>query len=262
MRVGVVFLAALALHFRVDAAGWQDSGRDHAESLRASLLGTPLGRELTIRFRDGGILEATLAEVGDESFKVWAALDEEARKKLPPGASRIKREIRYEEVESVLGAADVPRLSERLAYRVRLGDTVYVRTADGSRIEGKVDAFDGEVLRVDERTMSLSGSEGEKVDRIELRVDDSLKNGALIGAGIGASLVVLACVTEEGCETGAAIAVGAFYAGAGAGLGALFDALKHERQLIYVAPVSSGPRVGFAPFLGRDRMAFNIVVSF
>jgi hypothetical protein len=243
-----------------------EAGREAAAHLRATLLATPVGSQLTIALRSVETVEASLADVGDDSFGVWVAADEEAQRRLGLTGARIKRRILYDEVESIRGAADVAvppeRTADRLAYRMRFGDTVYVRTANGATVKGKVDDFDGDILRIDDRTLSLSGAEGDRIERIDLRVEDSLKNGVLLGAGIGASLV-LVCLTED-CGGGGSAAVGAtLYAGIGAGLGALFDILLNDRELIYVAPVSpSGPKLLAAPILSRDRKGILISISF
>jgi len=72
------------------------------------------------------------------------------------------------------------------------------------------------------------------------------------------------CTGEAGEPTrGTPWREGGVYAGAGAGLGALFDALVNPRQLIYVAPTSStGPRLHVAPILTRDRKGLSVAVSF
>ncbi len=240
-----------------------DVGSEAEENLRATLLGTTIGRPLTIALRSGETVEGELAEVGGDSFEVWVTPDEETRSRLGLTGGRVKRTIRFEEVENIPGVAIVARSADRLAYRMGLGDTVYVLTAAGDTFKGTVDDFDGDVLRLGGRTMSLSGAQGETIDQIDLRVDDSLKNGVLIGAGIGVSLAALACISLGGCGADEGAVIAAFYAGAGSGLGALFDALSHRRQLIYVAPPSTpAPRVRLLPVLTRDRKGLLISVGF
>jgi len=270
MRESAVLLAFLTLVLGPELLRAQEqppqAGREAAAHLRATLLGTPVGRELTIALRSGETLEASLAEVGDESFRVWVTPDEETKRRLGISGARIKKRILYEEVESIQGGEDVTSVAttaDRLAYRMRFGDTVYVQSANGATVKGKVPDFDGDVLHVDKKTLSLSGVEGDKIERIDLRVEDSLRNGVLIGAGIGASLVVLACAADD-CGGGGYAAVGAtLYAGIGAGLGALFDVLLNDRELIYVAPDSpSGPRLLAAPILSPDRKGILVSISF
>ncbi len=269
MRESAVLLAFLTLVLGPELLRAQEqppqADREAAAHLRATVLETPVGRELTIALRSGVTFEASLADVGDDSFGVWVTPDEETKRRLGISGARIKKRILYEEVESIQGGEDVANVAttaERLAYRMRFGDTVYVRRANGATVKGRVTDFDGDVLHIDDRTLSLSGSEGDKIERIDLRVEDSLKNGVLIGAGIGASLVTLACLSDE-CGGGGYVVVGAvLYAGIGAGLGALFDILLNDRELIYVAPDSrSGLKLLAAPILSQDRKGILISIS-
>lgn len=271
MREGAVLLLLWTLvlgpeHLRAQERPPEVS-REGAEHLRATLLGTPVGRELTIALRSGETVEAPLADVGDDSFGVWVTPDEETQRRLGVTGARIKRRILYKEVESIQGGeevANVATTADRLAYRMRFADTVYVRSANGATVKGRVVDFDGDVLHIDHRTLSLSGAEGDKIERIDLRVEDSLKNGVLIGAGIGAAaLVTLACLSDDCGGDGYVVVGAAFYAGIGAGLGALFDILLNDRELIYVAPDSpSGPRLLAAPILSQDRKGILVSISF
>ncbi len=271
----------LVLEFQLSAAQQtRAEGGEAAERLRATLLATSLGRPLTVALHSGETLEGTLADVADDSFALWVTADGETRRRLGLVGARIKRSIHYEEVERIQGAGDklgesaqlIPANSaEGLAYRMRVGDTMYVRTEKGEDISGRLDDFDGEILRLDDRTLSLSGASGDKVERIDLKVDDSLKNGILIGTAIGAGLGTLGAVgcslsdspEDLDCGSGTVIAVVAFYSAVGAAFGALFDGLTHRRLPVYVAPaVSSEPQLRIGPILSRDRRGLFVSWSF
>jgi hypothetical protein len=111
-------------------------------------------------------------------------------------------------------------------------------------------------VRVDGKNYRLS--EGE-VQQIDLRLDDSVTNGALIGAAIGGGWIALACVS--GCEPEVAAVAGLITVGAGAGLGALFDSLNHGHQVIYARPESK-TTWSIAPILGRGKKGLALRVSF
>jgi small nuclear ribonucleoprotein (snRNP)-like protein len=236
-----------------------------SERIRASLLVTPSGSEIAIDLRNGTSLKGTLVRSDDRSFDVWVVADEKTSRILKVPRARIEKKILYEDVVSVRGAADVSNLPDSLAYRMRLRDTVYVRTASGASLHGRVDDFDGDVLRLNHETLSISGTHGEKIERLDLRIDDSLRDGVLIGTGISTSLWVLACVSapEGECGGGFAVTGTIFYAGVGAGLGALFDSLKKRRELIYLAPSSpTSRRLDVVPVWTRNRRAVLLSLSF
>jgi len=83
----------------------------------------------------------------------------------------------------------------------------------------------------------------------------------LIGFGIGAGLVGLACVT--GCDAGLAAAGVLIYGGAGAGLGALFDTLRTDSEIVYLPPSREpSKRLSLAPLLTRDAKGLLVRISF
>ena len=93
---------------------------------------------------------------------------------------------------------------------------------------------------------------------------DSLWNGTLLGAGLGAILGVLGGAAIVECSECAGFNVpvtfGALGAGVGAGIGAAVDAARHDRS----ASWSGGHprRVVVAPAIGRRASAVIAVVRF
>lgn len=148
--------------------------------------------------------------------------------------------------------------ADPLAYRLRFGDTLWIQTASGDQVRGRLEDFDGERLRIDGRSFDLSQGE---IRRIEARVDDSLGNGGLIGLGIGTASVLATCVALDGDCNEFLLFLGPIYAGAGAGFGVLVDALHQGRQVVYVAPGTSSQRkLTVSPFFTRDQR--GVLVSF
>ena len=94
---------------------------------------------------------------------------------------------------------------------------------------------------------------------------DSLVNGALIGAGIGAApalLLTAAVCSGEPCNTDGAVTAVAVGAGLGAGIGILADyARKKEGKVLFEAPAA--PRtVEFtvAPIVSSERKGAMFVI--
>jgi len=123
-------------------------------------------------------------------------MDEDTRRRVGLSKGRVKKRLDCKEVQSIEGIRDVRTSAEGLAFRLRFRDTVHIHTASGETIRGWVEDFDGNLLRVDGNTMSLSRGD---VRRIELEVSDPLGNGAFIGAVIGAGLAGLPCA-GAGCD--------------------------------------------------------------
>jgi hypothetical protein len=103
------------------------------------------------------------------------------------------------------------------------------------------------------------------VDTVEKRGPDSLKNGALIGLGVGGGLAVL--------FVGAALSAGEdgggwylmtvpAYAGMGAGIGVGIDALIEGRRVIYAGSHQTKSNVSVSPILGRERKGVRLSMTF
>ena len=116
-------------------------------------------------------------------------------------------------------------------YLVQLSPTTLAILVDGERVDVPID----NVLRI----------EGG---------NDSVKNGAAIGAAIGGGLTALSCGASLG-SSGICVTAAVFYTGIGALMGAGVDALHKGRTTIYskpaavtlaVAPVRKGARAQLA----------------
>lgn len=158
------------------------------------------------------------------------------------------------------GASGGQESAVKLDHPLQFGETLYLETASGGRVRGKLQDFDGDRIRVDGLSFSLSQGE---VRRIEAKVDDSVGNGGLIGAGIGAGSAIALCALMGGDCKEFLLFLGPVYAGAGAGFGVLVDSLHHGRRLVYVAP-PSGPerKLTLSPIWTRDRLGIAVSFSF
>jgi hypothetical protein len=152
-----------------------------------------------------------------------------------------------------LAAAQEPvRDFGQLNTRLRPGDTIWVTDAQGREVKGRIAALGGDALTLEGGGGRSFGS--ADVTTIELRRNDSLGNGALIGLGVGAGLSLAACLAEmEGSDQGWCAVAAAFYGGVGAGIGVGIDALiPGKKQVVYRAPGSSGAphaQLSLAPFI-------------
>lgn len=137
---------------------------------------------------------------------------------------------------------------------------VHVQSDTGSEVTGtllKVER-DSIVLRVSGVERSFNRAQIKRIDRR----GDSLKNGALTGAGVGALLGLLAALISDcpgadarGPCPGARVAGFAVSVGAYAAVGVGIDALVAGRTLIYAPPPATSPvpRAAAAPALLRLR---------
>ena len=135
-----------------------------------------------------------------------------------------------------------------LSTRVKTGDTVYVLDTMSREVTGVFG-------RVSDTAISLTvdGAEREipfsEVRRVTRRGGDSLWNGVLIGAGVGAL---------GGSLQGARMALtGAALYGA---LGAFIDSQKRGRVVVYSAPGRASLRV--VPMFVGGRRAIQVALLF
>ena len=161
----------------------------------------------------------------------------------------------------------VARSFEELVGRVHPGDTVSVIETTGTEVSGRIE-------RVSNGTLALLTDDGPRewsevdVGTIRQRQGDSVKNGALIGLGIGAGLSILAvgtCISSgapAGCGGGGGTlaAAVAFNAGLFAAIGAGIDALIRTRHVIYDSAGSAD--VSLSPLVTRTRRGVLMSVSF
>ena len=85
------------------------------------------------------------------------------------------------------------------------------------------------------------------IDSVRVRKEDSLANGALIGAAVGSGLSSLIFLDNECRDDPSCYAGVAFYGGIGAAAGLIVDALIHRNLVVYAAPSRRGPSLAMGP---------------
>jgi hypothetical protein len=132
-------------------------------------------------------------------------------------------------------AAQEPANSfEQLQFKLNTGDKVQVIDKTGHRTQGQVYSISPNLLRV--RINGDTRSFGEEaVQRVSRGGHVSLLKGALWGglAG-GVALPLILCRGEESCS-GEPVAVGALFAGIGAGAGTVAAALMSKTTTVFEA---------------------------
>jgi hypothetical protein len=152
----------------------------------------------------------------------------------------------------------------QLNTRLRPGDTIWVTDAQGREVKGQILSLAPDQLTLEGGARTFAGPD---VKAISVRRGDSLRNGALIGMGVGGGLVAVGCLAagEEGdgawCVAGALI-----YAGIGAGIGVGIDALIPGKKIVaYRAPGSgsvSHARLSIAPVVTRRSKGLALSFAF
>ena len=153
-------------------------------------------------------------------------------------------------------ATGVARSFEELVRLVFPDDTVSIIDTTGTEVSGRIE-------RVSDSTLALLTDDGPRewsevdVRIIRQRQGDSVKNGALIGAGLGIFGVgtCLAIGAPVECVWGGLVGTG-LYAAIGAGI----DALIRTRHVIYDSAGSAD--VSLSPLVTRSRRGALVSLSF
>ena len=155
-------------------------------------------------------------------------------------------------------AAAAAGQAERIADIVQTGQQVLIVDDRGRRLEGRVELASAEVVRVSTR----AGSEDVANDRIvRIEKPDGLKNGALIGLGVGLGFGVVGAtlVHGEGAESGQVAAAIVSNALAWTLLGTGIDAVFNNRRTLYERGRRLQTRV--APVVGSGVRGAMVAVT-
>ena len=166
-------------------------------------------------------------------------------------------------------AGEVARTMAALEERLDPGTEVDVVDREGRMFRGEIvqTSADGVLLSVD------GAGEGRRIAAADIttvtRQGDSLKNGLLIGGGIGLLLGVLvntadpdpALGGDEWCEGSDCFAFAAVSALTYAGIGALVDHLVKGREVVYRAPTAR-VSLSVAPQLVRGGVGARVALAF
>jgi hypothetical protein len=164
-------------------------------------------------------------------------------------------------------AQSVAHSFAELASMVSVGQTITVTDAPGAEIKGRVAQLSPRSLTLafDAATRDFAESE---VRLIQQKRPDSLLNGTLIGAAVGAGvplvLVAAFCAADEGdCDwDGEAAALIAVYAGVGAGIGALVDYGVKGNKTVFLPGDATKTSVRIAPLLDHGQRGVRVSVRF
>jgi len=162
------------------------------------------------------------------------------------------------------GTAAQPAASsslDRLKAVVPAHSKVTVTDTQGQEFRGTIaDASEsGLSLRI---SGAIRRFEVTEVRSVRVRTNDSLVNGALIGAAVGGGLSSLMfldneCHTDPVCYQAVAV-----YAGLGAVAGLGIDALIHGHAVIYTARPRAQNRLAVAPIVARGGKGVRLTLSF
>ena len=162
-------------------------------------------------------------------------------------------------------AQDVASSFDQLTVLVKPGDKISVVDVTGRKAVGRIGTLTRDALTLVTEGVPRRLGEGE-VAQIRQRRNDSLKNGAVIGAVAGAAYFATAAALLHDSDggdviVGTAIAGGVLFAGMGAAAGVGIDALIARRQVIYQKP-GGGSRVSIAPLFGHGCRGAAVSVKF
>ena len=163
------------------------------------------------------------------------------------------------------GAQGVASSFDQFTVLVKPGDKISVVDVAGRKADGRIGTLSRDALTLVTKAGPRVLGEGD-VAQIRQCRDDSLKNGAIIGAVAGAAYFVTAGALLRDSDggdviVGTAIAGGVLFAGMGAAAGVGIDALIARRQVIYRKP-GGGSRVSVAPLFGHRRRGAAVAVMF
>ena len=139
-------------------------------------------------------------------------------------------------------AATAQAIATSLPQLQGLGSARTVTLADRNGHE-----FRGTIAEVSESCLCLQMRrevrcfDAVDIDSVRVRKEDSLANGALIGAAVGSGLSSLIFLDNECRDDPSCYAGVAFYGGIGAAAGLIVDALIHRNLVVYTAPSRRGP---------------------
>jgi hypothetical protein len=156
---------------------------------------------------------------------------------------------------------------EQLKVLVKPGDRIYVTDSTGTVTKGRITALSTSTLTLLANKNSRELSEKD-ISRIRQWRHDSLKNGALIGMGVGVGLGALGTAAFCGdswydCNAGEVIGLVAVYAGIGTAIGVGIDALIPSKQTIYVGGARTAlNRIKVKPILDRSHKGVAMAFSF
>ncbi len=162
---------------------------------------------------------------------------------------------------------------------VRPGDTIEVTNTSGLKVKGRLGELTPSALELLVRKTASDGREAfvpqarmseRDVRQIRLEHRDSVWNGAIIGAVIGAGPwlafgTYAAAVGGGSCGSDSNVcpAVALVAGPIGAGIGALIDASKRKRETVYVQPAGQpSSSLQISPVLSKSASGIRMSLRF
>jgi hypothetical protein len=167
-------------------------------------------------------------------------------------------------VVSMECAAQQAHSFEQLQVLVKPGDNIYVTDSAGNTSKGRISELTRDSLGLMVKGTRRDLSESD-IFEIKKWRHDSLKNGALIGAGTALTLTtifVAAYCGSGGCDAGAAAGAVLVYTGVGAAIGTGIDALIPAKQSIYHNTNRTSRKVQIRPIINRFDKGVKVAFSF
>ena len=159
-----------------------------------------------------------------------------------------------------LGTADAQVASALEDLQLKAGRKIAITDEHGEKVTGRFAglASDRMTIGVGRETRELPLAQILRIEKV-----DDVKNGMWTGLAIGAGLFICEAIAASAAgfelNAGGYAAIGAIYAGLGAGVGAGIDALVGSNKTIYRR--GSTERVTVAPTLRRGGAAVSVAVG-
>ena len=169
-----------------------------------------------------------------------------------------------------LAAAQGPVTSfDQLNTRLKPGDTVWITDAEGREIEGRIQALAPDRITLEGGNANAFAARDVRIIRDRER--NSLKNGTLIGLGVGGGLALAWCAAALAGDPSISPGVECFegavvFGGIGTLIGLFIDASSPGRMRVaYRAPGAAGPprnRLSIAPMITPRTKGVAVAFSF
>ncbi len=152
---------------------------------------------------------------------------------------------------------------DQLRVLVRPGETVKVLDRSGRETRGVVENLDDAHLTLRAASTTRVFDESE-IERVRMRVDDPLTNGArngFIAGAIFGAMATAAWAGEYGNVLPVVVIEAALFGGIGAGVGVGIDAMITTDRVVYQARRRAAG-VRLSPMLSADRKGLGVSIGF